>query len=132
MIDGRTNFYADLNTFGLLYDTNDTLANAFLAAGYNALPRSWQGASIAITPGYYRVYYDTIRAQFTPAWQPKPGIFYGILMYVGCSHCVTNGIYRRGISDSDAPTATPTFAPSWRKYLIEIFKSMVFILIICF
>ena len=118
LIDGKTHFYSDFNIYGKIYDTNYTLSQIFLdAAGtYNSLPRSYQGRRVELTPGYYRLYYDTQRSVFTPAWDPKPGIYYGIIIYVGCSNCVKNNRYATGIAHSDAPTSSPTSAPSQRKF----------------
>jgi len=124
LIDGVTHFYADFNVVGKLYPNNATLVATSVATttkgqNVNGAPKSWQGRSITIKPGYYRIYYDTALSVFDAVFEPKPGILYGLVMYLGCPQtCIKpGGKYAFGIASSDSPTRSPTRMPTSRNIL---------------
>ena len=112
LIDGKTHFYASPYSIGALANNDSVLRALIVQAPQSAVPVSWQGKTISVTPGYYRAYYDTALSAFDQVFMPKPGILYGIVMYIGCYKCAPNGVYSMGVKQSLAPTKFPTQTPT--------------------
>ena len=132
LIDGKTHFYGDMSITGKIYGNDNALKLTYASGRVTAVPVSWQGTRVHLTPGYYRIYYDTALSSFDQVFMPIPGILYGIIMYVGCHNC-TAGTYAVGISKSLAPTKYPTSTPTMRptSTLISIHVVFIFIMNVC-